>query len=78
MCYRHLSDTTLFSNLDNKDLPTIVQHKLYKFAEKYKSNLTNNKYNFITKCCHKISNFYILSKLHKSKEINKIIEILWD
>ena len=46
-----------------------------KFAEKCKSILTNNKYNFLMKRCHKISNFYMLPKLHKSKEINKIIEI---
>ena len=46
-----------------------------KFAEKYKSILTNNEYDFLTKRCHKISNFYMLPKLHKSKEINEIIEI---
>ena len=46
-----------------------------KFAEKYKSILTNNEYDFLTKRCHKISNFYMLPKLRKSKEINKIIEI---
>ena len=41
-----------------------------KFAEKYKSILTNNEYQFLTKRCHKISNFYMLRKLHKSKHIN--------
>ena len=25
MCYRHLSDTTFYNNLDNNDPPTIVQ-----------------------------------------------------
>ena len=46
-----------------------------KFAEKYKSILTNGEYDFLTKRCHKISNFYMLPKLHKSNDINEIIEI---
>ena len=46
-----------------------------KFAEKYKSILTNNEYDFLTKRCHKISNFYVVPKLYKSKEISEIIEI---
>ena len=75
MCYRHLSDTTFYNNLDNNDPSTIVQDKVNKFAEKYKSILTNNEYDFLTKRCHKISNFYMLPKLHKSKKINEIIEI---
>ena len=45
-----------------------------KFAE-IKSILTNNEFDFLTKRCHKTSNFYMLPKLHKSKEINEIIEI---
>ena len=36
---------------------------------------TNNEYDFLTKRYHKISNFYMLHKSHKLKEINKIIEI---
>ena len=74
MCYRHLSDTTFYNNLDNNDPSTIVQDRVNKFAEKYKSILTNNEYDFLTKRCHKISNFYMLPKLHKSKEINEIIQ----
>ena len=64
MCYRHLSDTTFYNNLDNNDSPTIVQDRVNKFAEKYKSILTNNEYDFLTKRCHKISNFYKLPILH--------------
>ena len=75
MCYRHLSDTTFYNNLDNNDPSTIVQDRVNKFAEEYKSILTNNEYDFLTKRCHKISNFYMLPKLHKSKKINEIIEI---
>ena len=34
-----------------------------------------NEYNFLTKPYHEVSNFYMLPKLHKSQEINEIIEI---
>ena len=37
MCYRHLSDTTFYKNLENKDPSSIVQDRVNKFAEKYKS-----------------------------------------
>ena len=76
MCYRHLSDTTFYNNLGNNNPSTIVQDRVNKFAEKYKSIFTNNEYDFLTKQCHKISNFYMLPKSHKSKiNINEIIEI---
>ena len=74
MCFRHLSDTAFYNNLDNNDSVTIVQNSVNKFDEKYKSILTNNKYDFITKLYHKIPNFYMGPKLHKPKEISKIIE----
>ena len=35
MCYRHLSDTTFYNNLDYNDPSTIVQERVNKFAEKY-------------------------------------------
>ena len=34
MCYRHLSDTTFYNNLDYNDPSTIVQDRVNKFAEK--------------------------------------------
>ena len=49
MCYKHLSDTGFYDNLDNNDLSIIVQDRVKKFAEKNKSILTNNKYDFLTK-----------------------------
>ena len=45
------------------------------FAEKYKSISTNSEYDILTKQCQKVSIFYILPKLHKTKEINQIVEI---
>ena len=75
MCYRPFSDTKCFNNLDNNNPPTVVEDRVNKFAEKHKSILANKKYKFLTKHCHKILIFYMLPKLHKSKEINEIIEI---
>ena len=43
MCYRHLSDTTFYNSLDNNDPFTIAQDRVNKFAEKYKSILTNSE-----------------------------------
>ena len=43
------------------------------FPERYISISANNEHNFLNKLWHKISN--MLPKLHKSKKINKIIEI---
>ena len=71
MCYRYLSDTTFYNNLDNNDPSTIVQGRVYKFAEKHKSILRNNEYEFVTKRCQKILNCYMFPKLHKSKKINE-------
>ena len=74
-CFRHLSDTGFYNNLDNNGRYTMAQARVNKIARKYKFILTNNQCDFLTKRCHKISNFYMLPKLHKSKVINKIIEI---
>ena len=65
MCYRHHSDTAFYNNLNNNDPSTTVQDRVNKFAEEYKSVLTNNEYEFLTKRCHKISSFYMLHKLRK-------------
>lgn len=47
-----------------------------KFDEKCKSILTNSEYYVLTnRYHHKISNFYMLSKLYKSKKIREIIEV---
>ena len=57
MCYRHHSDTTFYNNRNNNDPSTIVRDRVNKFAEKYKSILANNEYEFLSKRCHKISIF---------------------
>ena len=69
MCYRHLSGTAFYNNLDNNDPSTVVQDRVNTFAGKY---LTNNEYDFLIRRCHKISNFCMHPKLHESKEITRL------
>ena len=45
-----------------------------QLADKCKSMLTLKEYNHLTKRKHKISNLYMLPKLHKSKRINEIVQ----
>ena len=43
------------------------------FAKKYENLLTENEFITLTQKTYKISNFSMLPKLHKSKELNNII-----
>ena len=60
--------------LNDTDPPNIAQHRVKQFPDKYKPMLTLKEYNFLTKKKHKISNLYMLPKLHKSKRINEIVQ----
>ena len=60
--------------LNDTDLSNIVQKRVKKFADKYKSMLTLKEYNYLAKKKRKISNLYMFPKLHKSKHINEIIQ----
>ena len=60
--------------LNDTDPPNIAQHRVKQFPDKYKPMLTLKEYNFLTKKKHKISNLYMLPKLHKSKRINQITQ----
>ena len=57
MCYRHLSGTPFYNNINNNDTSTIVQDRVNTFTVKYKSILTNNEYDFLNKRFQKISKF---------------------
>ena len=52
----------------------IVNEKIINYANKYRSILPDNEYEYLINRSCKISNFYTNPKLHKSKELNKIIE----
>ena len=63
----HFLDTTFYNNLDCNDPATIVQDRVNKFAEKIKSILTNNEYEFLTKLFNQ--SLFMLTKLHKAHKI---------
>ena len=60
--------------LNDTDPSNTVQQRIAEVADKYKPMLTLKEDNYLTKRIHKISNLYILPKLHKSKQINEIIQ----
>ena len=62
-----------FECIEDNDPSPLLKNKLIAYAEKYKNLLTENEYTTLTQKTCKISNFYMLSKLHKSKELNDII-----
>ena len=51
-----------------------MNEKIINYANKYRSILTDNEYEYLINRNYKISNFYMNPKLHKSKELNEIIE----
>ena len=57
----------------NNDPSPLLKNKIITYAKKYKNLLTENEYKTLTQKTYKISNFYMLPKLHKSKELNNII-----
>ena len=59
-------------NVKSYDPSNIVQQRVTQFPDKDKSMLTIKEYNYLSKRKRKISNLYMLPKLHKSKRINKI------
>ena len=67
MCYSHLSGATFFNNLDNNNKSTIVQGSVNKFAEKYKSILTNSEYDFFfsNNAVHKIQTIFTTNKIKR-------------
>ena len=60
--------------LNDADPSNVIQQRVTQFLDKYKSMLTIKEYKYLTKRKHKISNLFMLPKLHKSKEINEIIQ----
>ena len=52
---------------------TLLLYLKTEVPKKYKNLLTENEYKTLTQKTYKISNFYMLPKLHKSKELNDII-----
>ena len=62
--------------LNDTDSSNIVQQRVTQYGDKYKPILTLKEHNYLAKRQHKISNLYMLPKLHKRKQINEIIQTL--
>ena len=73
MCESHLRNEEYYECIQDNDPSPILKNKIIAYAKKYKNLLTENEYKTLTQKTYKISNFYMLPKLHKSKELNDII-----
>ena len=51
----------------------ILKNRIIAYAKNYNNLLTENEYKTLTQKTYKVSNFYMLPKFHKSKELNDII-----
>ena len=74
MCQSHLNNEQYYRCLFENDPSLIVNEKIINYANKCSSILTDNEYEYLINDNYKLSNFYMNPKLHKSKELNKIIE----
>ena len=74
MCQSHLNNDQYYRCLLENDPSLIVNEKIINYSNKYRSILTDHEYEYLTNHSYKVSNFYMNTKLHKSKELNEIIE----
>ena len=69
----HLNDSETYKIIEsNSDEKVIENHR--KHVEKYRSCLTDKEYNYLSKYERQSSNFYVLPKIHKSKNIIESIK----
>ena len=73
ICESHLRNEEYCECMQDNDPSTLLKNRIIAYAKKYKNLLTENEYETITQKTYKISNFYILPKLHKSKKSNDMI-----
>ena len=73
-CQSHLNNEQYYWCLFENDPSLIVNEKIISYTNKYCSILTDNEYEYLINRNYQICNFYMNPKLHKSKELNKIIE----
>ena len=74
MCQSHLNNEQYYRCLFENDRWLIVNKTIINYANEYRSIFTDNEYEYLINRNYKIYNFYMNPKLHKSKELNKIIE----
>ena len=73
MCESYLRNEEYYECIQDNDPSPLLKKKIIAYAKTYENLLTENEYKTLTQKTHKISNFYMLPKLHKSKELNDII-----
>ena len=73
MCESHLRNEEYYECIQDNDPSPLLKNKIIAYAKKYQNLPTENEYKTLTQKTYKISNFYMLPKLHKSKELNDII-----
>ena len=73
MCVSHLRNEEYYECIQDNDPSPLLKNRIMAYAKKYENLLTENEYKTLIQKTYKISNFYMLPKLHKSKELNDII-----
>ena len=73
MCESHLRNQEYYECIQDSDPSPLLKNRIIAYAKKYKNLLIENEYKTLTKKIYKILNFYMLHKLHQSKELNDII-----
>ena len=73
MCDSHLRNEEYYEFIQDNDHSPLLKNRIIAYAKKYKQLLTDLNSKTLTQKTYKISNFYMLPKLHKSKELNDII-----
>ena len=73
MCDSHLRNEEYYECIQDNDPSPLLKNRIIAYAKRYKHLLTENEYKTLTQKTYKISNFYMLPKLHKSEELNNII-----
>ena len=68
MCESHLRNEEYYECTQDNDPSPLLKNRIIAYAKKYKNLLTENEYKTLTQKTYKISNFYMLPKLHKSKK----------
>ena len=71
MCLHHLN-TPSYEEI-HFDPSNLIFHEIELFAEKYKHRLTGKEREMLLDSSYKISKFYMLPKLHKSEEVNRVV-----
>ena len=74
MCSNHLSNKDFYQNLGNSDPSKKIEDRLNLFTNRYKNILTSKEIKCLKSKDKKMANYYMLPKIHKSKEINNEIE----